>query len=77
MKVKQEYREERNDVYSFWNNKKVININDEVEVIEEKIDECTLIELEKRIEDHNTEIVALQDKIAVEQLKINLINELI
>ena len=76
MKVKNELRDERTDVYSFWVDKKVLNANDEIEVIEEKVDECTLIELEKRIETHQSAIADLNAKIAEEQLKIALIGEL-
>lgn len=76
MRVKNELREERTDVFSFWNDKKVLNTNNEIEVIEEKVDECTVIELEKRIADHNTSIAELQCKISLEQSKIILINNL-
>ena len=76
MKAKQEFREERNDVFSFWVDKKVLNDNDEIEIIEEKVDECTLIELQKRIEAHEAAIADLQAKIAQESEKISLINAL-
>ena len=76
MKAKNELRDERTDVYSFWVDKKVLNASDEIEVIEEKVDECTLIELEKRIETHNASIADLQSKIAEEQLKIDLIGSI-
>lgn len=76
MKAKNELRPERNDVYSFWIDKKVLNANDEIEVIEDKVDECTLIELENRIETHNAAIADLNAKIAEEQMKIDLIGEL-
>jgi hypothetical protein len=76
MKAKNELRPERTDVYSFWVDKKVLNTDDEIEVVEEKVDECTLIELEKRIETHNTAIADLNAKIADEQMKIALIGEL-
>ena len=76
MKAKNELRDERTDVFSFWVDKKVLNSNDEIEVIEEKVDECTLIELEKRIETHNAAIADLNAKIAEEQMKISLINTL-
>jgi len=76
MKAKNELRPERTDVFSFWVDKKVLNANDEIEIIEDKVDECTLIELEKRIETHNTAIADLQSKIAEEQLKIDLVNAL-
>ena len=76
MKAKNELRDERTDVFSFWVDKKVLNANDEIEVIEEKVDECTLIELEKRIETHQAAIADLNAKIAEEQMKISLINTL-
>ena len=76
MKAKNELRDERTDVYSFWVDKKVLNANDEIEVIEEKVDECTFIELDKRIETHNAAIADLNAKIAEEELKISLINTL-
>lgn len=76
MKAKQEIRAERTDVFSFWVDKKVLNANDEIEIIEEKVDECTLIELQKRIEAHEAAITDLQAKIVQEQEKINLINAL-
>ena len=76
MKAKNELRDERTDVFSFWVDKKVLNANDEIEVVEEKVDECTLIELEKRIETHQAAIADLNAKIAEEQMKIALINTL-
>lgn len=76
MEAKQENRVERKDVYSFWTNKKVLNDNDEIELVEEKVDECTLIELEKRIADHEAAIADLQTKIIEERGKITLINAL-
>ncbi len=76
MKAKNELRDERTDVYSFLVDKKVLNANDEIEIIEEKVDECTLIELDKRIETHQAAIADLQSKIAEEQMKIALIGAL-
>ena len=76
MKAKNELRPERTDVFSFWIDKKVLNANDEIEVIEEKVDECTLIELDKRIETHQAAIADLNAKIAEEQMKIALIGAL-
>ena len=73
MKAKNELRDERTDVFSFWVDKKVLNANDEIEVIEEKVDECTLIELEKRIEAHQLAIADLEAKIIEERCKITLI----
>ena len=76
MKAKNEVRDERTDVFSFWIDKKVLNANDEIEVIEEKVDECTLIKLEKRIETHQLAIADLESKIIEERCKITLINAL-
>ena len=76
MKAKNELRDERTDVFSFWVDKKVLNANDEIEVIEEKVDECTLIELEKRIEAHQLAIADLEAKIIEERCKITLVNAL-
>ena len=76
MKAKKEFREERTDVYSFWIEKKVINENNEIEVVDEKIDESTLIGVQDRIVHFENEIATLQDKKSVEQLKIQLINAL-
>ena len=73
MKAKNELRDERTDVYSFWVDKKVLNANDEIEVVEEKVDECTLIELEKRIEAHQLAIADLEAKIIEERCKITLV----
>jgi len=76
MKAKKEIREERIDVVSFWVNKKVLGANDEIEVIEEKVDECTIMELNKRIEAHQLAIADLGAKISDEQNKIMLANAL-
>ena len=76
MKAKQEIRAERNDVFSFWVEKKALNEFDEIVINDEKVDECTLIELEKRIAGHEAAIADLQAKIAQESEKISLINAL-
>lgn len=76
MKAKNELRDERTDVYSFWVDKKVLNAIDEIELVEEKVDECTLIELEKRIEAHQLAIADLEAKIIEERCKITLVNAL-
>jgi energy-converting hydrogenase A subunit M len=72
MIAKKEIRAEREDVVSFWVDKKIINSNDEIEVIEEKIDECTVVELEARIEQANVQIATLNETIALEMSKIAL-----
>ena len=67
--VKKEIREEREDVYSFWEEKKVLNSNDEIIIEEIKIEECTIVELERRVSE-------LEKSILSEQNKINLINSI-
>ena len=67
--VKKEIREEREDVYSFWEEKKVLNSNDEIIIEEIKIEECTIVELERRVSE-------LEKTILSEQNKINLINSI-
>jgi hypothetical protein len=76
MIAKVEIREEREDVYSFWENKKSLNDNDEIVVEEVKIEECTVLEIEKRIEETQQQIIDLTAKIALENSKIDLINSL-
>ena len=75
MVVKAEVREERTDVYSFWENVPTIESGKIVQV-ETKIDECTLMELQKRIADAEQQIIDLTAKIALENNKINLISVL-
>lgn len=77
MKAKKEIREEREDVVSFWVEKKVLNSNDEIEVIEEKVDECTVVDLQNRIDAHKLAIADLEAKIQVENSKIQLANDLL
>ena len=76
MIAKVEIREEREDVYSFWEDKKSLNDNDEIVVEEVKIEECTILEIEKRIEETQQQIIDLTAKIALENSKIDLINSL-
>ena len=76
MIAKVEIREEREDVYSFWEDKKSLNDNDEIVVEEVKIEECTVLEIEKRIEEAQQQITDLTAKIALENSKIDLINSL-
>ena len=75
MIVKKEYRAERNDVYSFWETKKVLNELDQVEEIEQKIDECTVIMLEGRVAELDRQIADLTAKKQIEQTKIKMIDE--
>jgi hypothetical protein len=77
MIVKKEFRQERDDVFSFWGNKKVLNDQDEIEFVKEKIDECTIIMLQGRISELDKQIALLTDKKQVEQTKIQMINEII
>lgn len=76
MIAKRELRVERNDVISFWVEKKVLNELDEIIIIEEKVDECTLNELEKLVDDFEKQIVDLQKKIIIEREKITLCENL-
>jgi hypothetical protein len=77
MKVVQEIREERNDVYSFWESKKQLNeTQDGIVEVEEKVDEATILELEKRIFDFELQITEITEKILLEKEKLNLIKEL-
>jgi|GEM_PF-5806336 len=77
MIVRNEIRDERNDVYSFWELKKQLNEAQDVIIeVEEKVEETTLLELAKRIEDFQVQIVEITAKIALENSKIELINAL-
>lgn len=70
---KKEIRAERDDVFSFW--ELIPTIEDGVIVqVETKLEECTILELEKRIADFQLQILDLTARIAVESQKINLIN---
>ena len=77
MIAKKEFREERNDVFSFWELKPQLNdAKDAIIEVEEKIEECTVLELEKRITEAEQQIIDLTAKIALENSKITLINNL-
>lgn len=77
MIAKAEIREERTDVFSFWEIKPQLNeAKNAIIEVEEKIEECTIIELERRIEESEKQITDLTAKIALENQKINLINAL-
>jgi len=77
MIVRNEIRDERNDVFSFWEVKKQLNeAQDAIIEVEEKVEETTLLELAKRIEDFQVQIVEITAKIALENSKIELINAL-
>jgi hypothetical protein len=77
MKVVQEIREERNDVYSFWENKKQLNeTQDGIVEVEEKVDEATIVEIEKRVNDFELQISEITEKILLEKEKLNIIKEL-
>jgi hypothetical protein len=76
MTVQQEFREERNDIYSFWELKKELNeFKDGVIEVDTKICETTLIELFKKVEDYKNEILKINENIDIENLKIKLLNE--
>ena len=77
MIVKAEVREEREDVFSFWENKPQLNeTQDAIIEVETKIEECTIVDLEKRIEESGKQILELNAKIALDISKIALINDL-
>lgn len=76
MKAKKEIRQERDDIVSFWVDKKVLNENDEIAIVEEKVEECTLIELQNRIVRYEKDIAEIQVKILEVNLKIDLVNTL-
>ena len=67
MKIKKEIRQERNDVFGFYEEKEIIGVNGSV-IVDEKIDETTLIDLQSK----HTE---LSTQLAVVNEKIRLINE--
>lgn len=77
MRVVKEIREERNDIYSFWVTKRQLNeTQDGIIEVEEKLEEYTVLELEKRIEDLELEAIKVANKIVLENSKIELINAL-
>lgn len=67
MKIKKEIREERNDVFSFYEEKEIISVNGSV-IVDEKIDETTLIDLQVKKSE-------LSNQLAIVTEKIRLINE--
>jgi coenzyme F420-reducing hydrogenase delta subunit len=73
MIVKKEFRQERDDVFSFWEIKKALNELDQIIEVEEKIDECTVIMLENKIADLEKQVDDLMEKITLEQDKIDMI----
>ena len=75
MIVKQEIREERTDVYSFWENIPTIE-NGKIVQVETKVEETTIAELDKRIADFENQVIDIQNKIVIEKSKIELINSL-
>lgn len=75
MKVVKEFREEREDVYSFWENVPTIE-NGKIVQVETKLEECTVVDLEKRIVDSENQIIELNAKIALDKSKILMINAL-
>lgn len=42
MKIKKEFREERNDIYSFWKENEKTDVSGNLFIIEEKVSESTL-----------------------------------
>tara|TARA_R110000851_G_scaffold236183_1_gene388798 strand:+ start:663 stop:890 length:228 start_codon:yes stop_codon:yes gene_type:complete len=75
MTVKNEIREERNDVFSFWESVPTIK-NSKIIKVETKIEETTVIELQKTIADSEQQILDLTAKIELENSKIELIENL-
>lgn len=67
MKIKKEIREERNDVFGFYEEKEIVGVNGSV-IVDEKIDETTLIELQAKQSE-------LSNQLAIVNEKIRLINE--
>ena len=67
MKILKEIREERDDVFSFYEEKAIQTLSGEV-LIDEKVDETTLIELQSKQSE-------LSNQLAVVNEKIRLINE--
>ena len=76
MIAKKETREEREDVFSIWEDVPTIE-NGKIVQVETKLEEITLLELEKRISDFEKQIIDIQEKIALEQSKVSLINDLL
>tara|TARA_R110000782_G_scaffold66715_1_gene135180 strand:- start:8 stop:241 length:234 start_codon:yes stop_codon:yes gene_type:complete len=77
MRAIQEIREERDDVFSFWVSKKQLNeTKDSVIEVDEKLEECTILEIEKRIKDLELEAIEVANKIVLENNKIELIKKL-
>jgi hypothetical protein len=75
MIAKKEFREEREDVFSFWEMKTQLNeTQDAIIEVETKIEECTIVDLEKRIAESEKQILDLTTKVELEQSKIELIN---
>ena len=67
MKVKKEIREERNDVFGFYEEKEIIGVNGSV-IVDDKIDETTLIDLQSKQSE-------LSNQLEIVTEKIRLINE--
>lgn len=80
MKAVKEIRDERTDVYSFWEDKKYIetvNGVDAIVVKSEKVEEITLEEMTKRIADLEKEKVEKASKLALEKSKLKMLTDLI
>jgi prefoldin subunit 5 len=67
MKVKKEIREERNDVYGFYEEKEIVGVNGSV-MVEEKIDESTLTQLTEKQNQLTKEIEVVNEKIRLIEL---------
>lgn len=80
MKAKKEQREDRDDVYSIWIDEKYIKTEngvDSISVREKKIDEFTLIDLDKKIKDKEKELVDKQKEDKDLKDKKKLVEDLI
>ncbi len=74
--VRQAIRLERNDVFEFWGEVQSV-INNQIVTEEVKIEEVTINQLNERIEQLSLEASENQVKIAAEQVKIQMIQNLI
>ena len=73
MIIIKEYREDRNDIYSFWENVNKIEDDSIVSVLD-KLEESTYLLISERIQSMQNEIINIQSKIDIEMSKLELIN---
>lgn len=74
--VKKAIRPERNDVFTFFKIKKIVGENDQIIPVEELVEEVTVNQLQDRINEMSATSVEALEKIAAEQMKIEMINNL-